>query len=224
MAVLADFIGFKGFLDFTVVGGQGQGTACAADPGFGIGDDSACIDEAAFQQRNQGQQHAGGITARIPDQARRFDLLPVNLAQAVNRFLNKMRGRVRLIMLFINGDIPKPEIRRKIDHFFAVFQKLRDKGHGKLVRQRHENDVGLAAGRIQAVVPAYQIHDAGHGRKNGIKARARILPGSQQRQFHGRMTCQQPDQFGASIPGSPNNTCANHVLPPLHLLPNNHYL
>ena len=83
--------------------------------GLGIDDQGAHIDEPFFCQRISRQDGTGCVTARICDQAGFLHIFTVDLAQAVYRLLNILRGFMfDLVPLFINIHIFKPEIRAQV--------------------------------------------------------------------------------------------------------------
>ena len=87
----------------------------AGRSGLGIDDQGAHIDEPFFCQRISRQDGTGCVTARICNQTRLLHILTVDLAQAVYRLLNILRGFMfDLVPLFINIHIFKPEIRAQV--------------------------------------------------------------------------------------------------------------
>ena len=107
-----DLVRLKRFAHFAVKGGQGWRPTGAADTGFGIDDNCCRIEQILFDQRDQRQQRAGGITARIAHQGSGLDVVVIHLRQSVDGLLQQVPGAVGLIVGFVAVRILEPEIRR----------------------------------------------------------------------------------------------------------------
>ena len=68
MPMLRHLVGFEGLADLTEVGGQTQTATSAADTGFRIGHQIDRGYEPVPDQRYQGQQNTGRVTAGVADQ------------------------------------------------------------------------------------------------------------------------------------------------------------
>mmetsp|Transcript_7003 Transcript_7003/g.24097 ORF Transcript_7003/g.24097 Transcript_7003/m.24097 type:complete len:342 (-) Transcript_7003:1444-2469(-) len=114
-----------------------------AHPALGVDDDVLRQDETGVQQRNQRELNAGGVTARIGHQARRGDLLPLELGQAVHGFPLQVGCLVRrAVPLRVHVDVLEPKVRRKV-HDLLRLREARDDLLCRPVRKAAKHRIDL---------------------------------------------------------------------------------
>ncbi len=91
MTVCGDAVGLHTLVYLTEEVCQLLAAACTTRTGQGIDDNAVGIDDAFLGQGIDTQEGNGGEAARIGNETRIRNLLPVQLRQAVNSFLQEFR-------------------------------------------------------------------------------------------------------------------------------------
>ena len=175
------------------------GTAHAGDGEWRIGQ------QVGLQQRNQGQQNAGGIAARAGDEPRGLDVVRTDFREGIDGFVEQLGCDVGVAVEFlIQRSAPQPEVGAEIDHAQAEFeQRLRVFG-GNAVRQRQEGDFGTSVlqgvrvrrgegqcvGKTHAAEPRELLGErlSGEGTRCDCHEFGMRMPQQQTQQFGSRIT------------------------------------
>ena len=170
------------------------------DGAFQVQHDLVGIDHPLRHQRQQGIEPRRHVAAGAGDEPRPADLVAVELRQAVDGFLLKLRGRMRLaITARIVLRIPQPEVGGKV-HDLQRPRKLGDhllrcrmrKGAKGYVDAREIDFLdALQTGQVEM---AQVWKDLGHGH-------AGLAVGGQRSDRHVRMRRDEADQFGPRVAG-----------------------
>ena len=119
MSVTCHTVGFHILIHFAEQVWHFGSSACTGSSGLGIHDQGIHIDHTFFYHRVSGQDRAGGITAGISHQSGLLrDLVTVDLAESVYRFLDELR-RLMLdaVPFFIGSYILDTVISGQIHNF-----------------------------------------------------------------------------------------------------------
>ncbi|OPZ99071.1 MAG: hypothetical protein BWY71_01090 [Planctomycetes bacterium ADurb.Bin412] len=119
-------------------------------------------------------------------------------------------GMLDLIDLFIKGDIPDAVIGAEIDHFYAGGQQFGDEGHGHLVGQAAEGDIGTAGQLVQIDRLNRQVEPALEGGKDLRQGGAFLGQGGQVGDLGLGMAQEDQDGFMGGIAGGPDNGNSYH--------------
>ncbi len=210
MPVGRHLVSLEGLVHLAVVHREGRRTPGAAHAGFGIDDDAVRFHEPALDQRDERQQRAGGIAARVPDQPGGSDLGRIDLAQPVNGFPQELRRGMRLIGGLVHAGLVETKISRKVDRLAAPLENLGCDLHRQLVGQGRKNDVRGRADPVVVQLLADEVHPAGHGGKHPVEALPGILPGGNHRKINNGMAGEQPDEFGSGVSRCAGNGGSDH--------------
>lgn len=85
VAVAWNAVGADAFIAFAEEQGNGLLAAGAGDAAHAEDADALGLDEAALEEREEGQQHAGGVAAGSGDESGRADGLGIDFREAVDR-------------------------------------------------------------------------------------------------------------------------------------------
>ena len=111
MPVMADTISVKALRHFGELHLLLGGPARSGDAGFGVDHDLVGIDGVRFQQRHERKLRAGRVAARIGDEPRFLDLLPVDLDQAIDRLFLELRRMMGMtVPVCVGGRVGEPKI------------------------------------------------------------------------------------------------------------------
>ena len=111
MTMICHAVGLHILIDLTEQIRQLRTAPCAGGTGLGVDDDGIRVNQAFLQKRVNGQGAAGGITTRVGYQSRLLHSFPVDLAESVDCFRDKLgRRMLNLIPLLIGRHILDSEI------------------------------------------------------------------------------------------------------------------
>ena len=202
-----------------VVGGfaEHQSELClaarAGDAGFGIRDQMRRIDDARFHHWQKAELDRRRVAARVADDARLADRVPVHLREPVDRLGEEVGAGMRhLVPLLELRRILEPEIGGKVDDLRAALRELARLGHRDAVRRGEEDDfatlqVGL---RRVAVLELGELRQAAQAGEHLGDRRPRLLAGGDRAQLRLRMHGEQAQQLDACIPGPADDADPDH--------------
>jgi hypothetical protein len=117
--------------------------AGARDAAGGVGGDGrARRDQVAGEERQQAEEHGRWVAPRIGDDARGAHALARELRQAVRR------GRGRRVQGAVQGRVPRPQVRREVDHLGAGSARVSDPLGRGAVGEGAEDERGVAERRV----------------------------------------------------------------------------
>ena len=116
MPVLGHSIGPQALVAFGVEVGQISFSACATHATETVGDYAGGLDESRAQQRDNGQEDAGGIATRCGNEPGLANGLTMQLRHTVNGLRQELgRGMCAFVKLFVYGRIVQAEVCGEVD-------------------------------------------------------------------------------------------------------------
>ena len=100
----------------------------------------------------------------------------------------------------IESGVAQSEVGGDIDHLAPLFEQLRHQLHGFAAWQRHDDHVGVPPDTTRVHGHHFLVHKVSQVRVQAGHGPALLRLGCNVREFHVRVTGQQPDRLGAAVP------------------------
>ena len=179
------------------------GAARAGGARLRVDYDRPRIDQIAPNQRDQSEQRPGRIASGIRHDSRLAQLAHMELAEAVNRFLEQRgRGMLGAVNRAIDGRVLEAKIRRQVHHFDPAGDQLGDhRGAGPL-RQARDGDLGTADEQVRPQLLERGQIDPGQMAVYLGNLAPGVVLGGERGQLDERMRGQDAHGFNSGIAGS----------------------
>lgn len=147
VAVAWDAVGADAFIAFAEEQGNGFLASGTRDAAHAEDADALGLDEASLEEREEGQQHAGGVASGSRDQSGAADGVGIDFRETVDRLCEEVGCRVGVVVEFlVGGRVIEAEIGAQVDDAETAVEQGGGVFVGDAVGEGEEGGIGSSGG------------------------------------------------------------------------------